>query len=149
LFQQHVGELYCPCRSSCPSVLTDPIALKVNRQLHPGNSRRPILSDAELCAYLAAELKVKRLSNATSGSAQTCVAGGGEALMSGIDAASRRRTIYGGFAMATFTVTPLDDSGAGSLRDALAQTDANAGGDTVPFDESLAGKRSNSTAPFR
>ena len=34
---------------------------------------------------------------------------------------------------ATFTVTNLNDSGAGSLRDAVAQANLNAGADTIDF----------------
>jgi predicted outer membrane repeat protein len=40
---------------------------------------------------------------------------------------------------ATFTVTNLNDSGAGSLRDAIAQANAAAGADTVEFQANLAG----------
>jgi len=40
---------------------------------------------------------------------------------------------------ATFTVTNLNDSGVGSLRDALAQANAMAGADTVQFQAGLAG----------
>lgn len=39
-----------------------------------------------------------------------------------------------------FTVTNNSDSGAGSLRDALAQAEANPGADTIVFDGSLAGQ---------
>ena len=34
---------------------------------------------------------------------------------------------------ATFTVTTLGDAGAGTLRDAIAQANANAGADTITF----------------
>jgi hypothetical protein len=40
---------------------------------------------------------------------------------------------------ATFTVTNLDDDGAGSLRDAVAQANAAEGADTVVFDDGLGG----------
>lgn len=39
----------------------------------------------------------------------------------------------------TFTVTNLNDSGAGSLRDAIAQANASGGADTVQFQAGLAG----------
>ncbi|MEM1345020.1 MAG: calcium-binding protein [Pseudomonadota bacterium] len=41
--------------------------------------------------------------------------------------------------MATFTVTTLADSGAGSLRQAISQANATAGRDTVVFDPGLVG----------
>jgi Ca2+-binding RTX toxin-like protein len=42
--------------------------------------------------------------------------------------------------MATFTVTNTSDSGAGSLRDALAQANANVDADTIIFDQALVGQ---------
>ena len=42
--------------------------------------------------------------------------------------------------MATFTVTNTNDSGAGSLRDAVAQANAAAGADAIAFDASLDGQ---------
>ncbi|MEM6353625.1 MAG: GEVED domain-containing protein, partial [Cyanobacteria bacterium P01_D01_bin.14] len=41
---------------------------------------------------------------------------------------------------ATYTVTNTNDSGAGSLRDAVAQAEANPGADTIVYDASLAGQ---------
>src|SRR5215813_13457123 len=40
---------------------------------------------------------------------------------------------------ATFTVTNLNDAGAGSLRDAIGQANAAAGADTIRFQPGLAG----------
>ena len=42
--------------------------------------------------------------------------------------------------MATFIVTNLNDSGAGSLRDAVNQANSNLAADTITFDASLAGQ---------
>src|SRR5437764_615666 len=38
---------------------------------------------------------------------------------------------------ATYTVTNTNDTGAGSLRDAVAQANANAGADTIDFDNTF------------
>ena len=42
--------------------------------------------------------------------------------------------------LTAFTVVNTDDSGAGSLRDAIEQANANVGADTISFDSSLAGE---------
>tara|TARA_R110001592_G_scaffold93367_1_gene271145 strand:- start:5633 stop:10372 length:4740 start_codon:yes stop_codon:yes gene_type:complete len=42
--------------------------------------------------------------------------------------------------LTAFTVVNTDDSGAGSLRDAIEQANANAGADTISFDAALAGQ---------
>src|SRR5690348_11524039 len=43
-------------------------------------------------------------------------------------------------APATFVVTSLNDSGAGSLRDAITQANDHAGADTIIFAEDIRGK---------
>ena len=42
--------------------------------------------------------------------------------------------------LTTFTVVNTDDSGTGSLRDAIEQANANAGADSISFDAALAGE---------
>lgn len=52
----------------------------------------------------------------------------------------------GSLSAATFTVTNANDSGSGSLRDAIDQANANAQADTILFDPSLAGATINVTS---
>src|SRR4051812_43367732 len=51
----------------------------------------------------------------------------------------RLEALEGRQLLATFTVTNVDDSGTGSLRDAIAQANAASGLDTIAFDVPGAG----------
>src|SRR5262245_46320117 len=51
----------------------------------------------------------------------------------------RLEALDGRIVPSTFHVTTLADSGAGSLRAAVAQADAHAGADTIVFDDGLTG----------
>ena len=50
--------------------------------------------------------------------------------------------------LATFTVSSLADSGAGSLRDAVAQANSQGGADIINFDDSVAGQTITIVSPM-